>query len=249
MTHYLIAQLNDGRFGSTAILSSAGMATLHQPVAPGLVADSAYGMGWVVGPTNGVDTIWHNGDDTRNHAIVILVPDRQWGIVLLANAAGYELSLGVDDIAKGVLNLVLGQQPSAPSILQPVMKGVYWGVLLAPLLEVLGIGWGVRQLLHWRKRLAAGEVDWGWVRLAWHLLGPILPNLLVAWIFLWGLPQVTGMPLGGLMRLTPDFGVALVAAGVLGLGWSLARTVWIGLMLRTVQRQPRRGRQTVPANA
>jgi hypothetical protein len=35
------------------------------------------------------------------------------------------------------------------------------------------------------------------------------------------------------MRLTPDFGMALVAAGVLGLGWSLARTGWIWRILHT----------------
>src|SRR5215472_17273640 len=33
MAHYLIAQLNGGRFGDTAVLSAAGMATLHAPAA------------------------------------------------------------------------------------------------------------------------------------------------------------------------------------------------------------------------
>src|SRR5207302_1882135 len=31
MTHYLIAQMNEGRFGSTPILSSAGIVTMHAP--------------------------------------------------------------------------------------------------------------------------------------------------------------------------------------------------------------------------
>src|SRR5438128_9530052 len=31
MTHYLVAQMNGGRFGSTSVLSSAGIATMHAP--------------------------------------------------------------------------------------------------------------------------------------------------------------------------------------------------------------------------
>ncbi len=31
MTHYLVAQMNGGRFGSATVLSSAGIATLHAP--------------------------------------------------------------------------------------------------------------------------------------------------------------------------------------------------------------------------
>lgn len=249
ITHYLIAQLNEGRYGASAVLSATGMATLHRPAAPAFTPESAYGLGWVIGPTNGVNTIWHNGDDTRNRAWVILTPDSRWGVVLLANATGFELAVGADEIAKGVLNLLLGQQPPAPSILRPIMQGVYWGVLLTPLLEIIGIGWGVRQLLRWRRRVVAGELRWSWLRLGWGVLGPILSNLLVALLFLWGLPQYTGLPVTGIVRLIPDFGAMLMISALLAIGWSVVRTLWVLLTLRMVQQRPADGRQTAPASA
>jgi hypothetical protein len=249
MSHYLIAQLNGGRYGESAVLSATGIATLHRPAAPAFSSESAYGLGWVIGPTNGVNTIWHNGDDTRNRAWVLLTPDSQWGVVLLANATGFELAVGADEIAKGVLNLVLDQPPPTPSILRAIIKGVYWIVLLTPLLEILGIGWGVRQLLRWRKRVAAGEVRWGWLRLGWGALGPILPNLLVALLFLWGLPQYTGLPMTGIVRLIPGFGAALMMGGLLAIGWSIARTLWLWLTLRMVQQRPVDGRSIASASA
>src|SRR5207249_8810248 len=49
MTHYLIAQMNGGRFGSTSILSSAGIATMHAPAALREGGRDYYGMGWVNG--------------------------------------------------------------------------------------------------------------------------------------------------------------------------------------------------------
>jgi hypothetical protein len=157
--------------------------------------------------------------------------------------------VGADEIAKGVLNLVLDQPPPTPSILRAIIKGVYWIVLLTPLLEILGIGWGVRQLLRWRKRVAAGEVRWGWLRLGWGALGPILPNLLVALLFLWGLPQYTGLPMTGIVRLIPDFGAALMMGGLLAIGWSIARTLWLWLTLRMVQQRPVDGRSIASASA
>jgi len=155
----------------------------------------------------------------------------------LANATGYQIAVGIDEIAKGVLNLVLGQQPSAPSSQRLLMQGVYWGVLLMPLLQIIGIGWGVRQGIRWR-RVAAGAVRWSRLRLGWHLLGPILPNLLIAWFFLWGLPQFVGLPLPTLWRLLAEFGVALITAGLLGIGWSVARTLWVWSMLRHAHQPP-----------
>ncbi|MFL5972159.1 MAG: serine hydrolase domain-containing protein [Gaiellaceae bacterium] len=52
MTHYVISQLNFGRYDGTAVLSSAGIDELHRPAVPTPEADTSYGMGWFVGPRN-----------------------------------------------------------------------------------------------------------------------------------------------------------------------------------------------------
>ncbi len=52
--HFLIAQLNGGRFGSTTILSPQGIAAAHAPgVAVGDGGDT-YGLGWRTGSLGGV---------------------------------------------------------------------------------------------------------------------------------------------------------------------------------------------------
>src|SRR3989454_5496926 len=67
MTHYLVAQMNGGRFGSTSVLSSAGIATMHAPAVPREGRPDSYGMGWVNGPLAGVPAIWHGGNIFHFH--------------------------------------------------------------------------------------------------------------------------------------------------------------------------------------
>src|SRR5205807_8147276 len=49
LTHYLIAQMNEGRFGSATVLSSAGITTMHAPgvaLPKGGTHTGSYSMGW-----------------------------------------------------------------------------------------------------------------------------------------------------------------------------------------------------------
>ena len=58
MTHYLIAQLHDGSYDGTAVLSPAGTAEMHRAAVPTPAADTSYGMGWFVGPVNDLPAIF-----------------------------------------------------------------------------------------------------------------------------------------------------------------------------------------------
>ena len=56
MTHYLIAQLNGGRYGETAVLSPEGIAELHRPVAE-MDGGFGYGMGWAAGEVDDIAVV------------------------------------------------------------------------------------------------------------------------------------------------------------------------------------------------
>ena len=89
LTHYLIAQMNGGRFESATVLSSAGIATMHAPavaITEGAGTGSSYGMGWINGPLAGVPAIWHGGEDYNFHSLLLIEPQTHWGVVLLVNA-------------------------------------------------------------------------------------------------------------------------------------------------------------------
>ena len=118
MAQYLVAQLNEGRYLETAVLSPGGIAQLHRPaVAVGTHAGGdAYGMGWVV-RSSGEPMVWHVGDTANFHSDVALLPARHLGVVVLMNVNGnFAMTTNAQGvIAQGVQRLLLGEPPPAPS--------------------------------------------------------------------------------------------------------------------------------------
>jgi CubicO group peptidase (beta-lactamase class C family) len=192
MAHYLIAQMNGGRFEHAAVLSAAGIAALHAPAtvaAPG----TSYGMGWYNGPTNGVPTIWHEGSITNFTSYMILVPGSQWGVVVLSNEGGLptELTSSVANIAAGVTTLLVGRQlpPAGLSVgtLYLIVDGLLvliaalalWSALRLPRwYREFGRRW--RQPGRWKRGFTLVRLG---LRLVWEL---ILPALVL------GLPLLIG---------------------------------------------------------
>src|SRR6266567_9075293 len=183
MAHYLIAQMSGGRFENASVLSSAGMATMHAPAAV-MFPGTSYGMGWANGPINGVQTIWHNGSTGNFYSDMILVPESQWGIVVLSNESGLTalLSGSVENIAGGVMNMLVGQKPppSGPavgtlyliidSILVLISALVLWSALrLSRWSEEFGRRW--RQPGRWKRGFNIVRVG---LRLVWELVFPAL---------------------------------------------------------------------------
>ena len=121
LTHYLIAQMNGGRFESATVLSSAGIATMHAPavaITEGEGTGSSYGMGLYNGPLAGVPAIWHGGEDYNFHALLLIEPQTHWGVVLLVNANTLIPVDGAPNTAltsldAGVTRLLVGQPPQA----------------------------------------------------------------------------------------------------------------------------------------
>ena len=104
MAHFLIAQLNEGRYGNASVLSPEGVAAMHQPGVPTGTPGEAYGMGWEVGEVDGEPAIYHSGDNANYSAHVILLPEENRGVVLLLNANGVSINSGASQIARGVLS-------------------------------------------------------------------------------------------------------------------------------------------------
>jgi len=204
MTHYAIAQLSDGRYGDTSILSAQGITELHAP-AISTEGDEQYAMGWNVATLDGIPLVLHTGDIGHFHSVVVLMPDRGSGFILLANASGFEQIRQVDGIAGGVFNLLNGK-PAAPVSVPIHVRFLYWAVMLTPLLMILGIAYSWRR---WRNKGV------GYILLMALLYGG------VALLWLIVVPQLTESPFSSLRFIDPELAYAVLASAVLGFGWSV----------------------------
>jgi NADH dehydrogenase FAD-containing subunit/CubicO group peptidase (beta-lactamase class C family) len=82
MTHYLIAEMNGGRYGDASVLSPSGMAMRH--AAPG--GGNAYGLGWEFGRVGGRTLINHDGGTANFQSSLFIDPAARVGVYVAANA-------------------------------------------------------------------------------------------------------------------------------------------------------------------
>ena len=204
MTHFAIAQMNDGSYSDTSVLSPQGIAEMHAPAVPE-VGGSYWGIGWDVGEFEGMPAIGRVGDTGHFRAMIALLPEKGLGVILFANASGFEQSKSqvVDRIALGVFSM-LNDKPAEPVSVPFMMHFLYWSILMIPALQVLGIAFA------WQKH--EQMKTWGVVLI-------VILNLAVA-LSLLGYAQME-MPLRSLLVVNPELGIVAIAVATLGTGWSI----------------------------
>ena len=238
MTHYLIAQLNGGRYHDAQILAPSGIAELHRPQVP-VPADAsqgqgdeevAYGLGWWTKTRSGMPVVAHPGDLPTYHADMQLLPGEQIGIVLLMNANDRLTGERMRAMIEGVTNLMLGRQPAPIETGGGLAVLIFRMVLGLALLQLGMIAWSLRTLRRWSREPACRPH--GRLRLLWHVLLPLVFHLLLALLFLVGLPTLFNLPLSLLTESTPDIGVMAIGSGAIALAWAVVKAV---LTLRFLQ--------------
>ncbi len=152
MTHYLAAQMNGGRFGSTSILSSAGIATMHAPAVLREGGSGSYGMGWVNGPLAGVPAIWHDGNNVVASTRLLIAPQTHWGAILLVNANSLipvdGANTALTSLEDGVTRLLAGQTPQVSTSLTTFYL-IFDSILVV--LSALAL-WPLLRLRRWSRK-------------------------------------------------------------------------------------------------
>jgi CubicO group peptidase (beta-lactamase class C family) len=227
VAHYLIAYLNDGQYKGAQILSPAAIDEMHRPVAEinemGM-ALGHYGMGWTIQVTGESKIVWHSGDVPDFGAFMALVPEQKKGMVLLFNANHAMMKMTYDEVGMSAAQLLAGQTPTLHRF--DALALAMRGLILIPILQVIGVIATWRQLRYWRlepgSRPSRGRM---WGR---HILLPLIPNLSIALILI---PMLSKMR-GFLMFFMPDYSLIALVCGSFSLVWSFLRT---GLLLRAMQ--------------
>jgi CubicO group peptidase (beta-lactamase class C family) len=227
MAHYLIAQLNAGRYGNAQILSPAGIAEMHSP---GVDANSMgvdlgdYGMGWIITPTSQGNRIWHDGTNPDYFAYMALLPDQNRGMVLLVNANQLVMNFALAEIGDEGASLLAGVQPE--SIPWAVVPWSLRAFLIIPVFQILGVLLTFRAVRRWRTdaKRRPGPVR-KWV----HIVVPAILNLVlvVCAVYL-----VTSGVLKFYLFYMADLTWLALICGSFALVWIFVRTY---LILRVLQ--------------
>jgi CubicO group peptidase (beta-lactamase class C family) len=233
LSHYLIAQLNDGRYGSAQVLSPEGIAELRRPTVQFAMMGipGQYAMGWFVDGQDETRIVWHDGVVPDFFAYVAILPAQKRGLVLLMNADNFVMSnTALLEVGTGAAMLLAGGQPS--TTWSGLIPWALRGLLLIPAIQLVGVAATLRRLRSWRRyperRPSPAR------KRVLHVLLPIVPNLLLAatpiLLFASGLA-------GFLFIFGPDFSwLAVVCGGFAGI-WIFVRT---GLILWTLGKDTRR---------
>jgi len=224
MSHFLIAQLNDGRYASGSLLSAASAAAMQRAgVERG--AGGGYGFGWVVAPVGGVEAVWHDGVNETYHSLLLMEPGTRRGVVLLSNAFGivaYESAYR--ELESGIAQMLAGQEPAPAS--GPSLGSLYGIIdgLLATALALAGIP--LLNMRRWQRwllaRQQAGRLPRTRVllRAAWEI-GFALSFLLVVRLVI--VPGLGAHSWGEIFKGFPDFVLWLWVFALIGLVTGIAR--------------------------
>lgn len=238
LTHYLIAQLNEGRYGDVSILTAESIAAMHQPHTETIANESGYAMGWGTSPywdaeRADVRPTWigHDGAWVGFRTFISFVPEERTGIVVLMNTNDFAHETAFGGVANGLLLTAMELAPPPITIYEDDFTQnarLIGSILIA--VWVLRLISAVLTLRHWRRAPASRPRSaFGIAR---TVALPLLFDALLILYVLVGVPAQYESPLGTVIRFTPDIGLLLMLALALALGWGLLRT---GLFLTSLR--------------
>ncbi|MEZ4770633.1 MAG: serine hydrolase domain-containing protein [Caldilineales bacterium] len=102
MAHFMIAHLQNGRFGSRRFLSDDTARLMHSPLFQPDPRIMAYAYGFQTMERNGQTVLYHTGDSTYFHSQLMLLPEADTGLFVVFNSA--DSSLLRDDLLAAFLD-------------------------------------------------------------------------------------------------------------------------------------------------
>ncbi len=217
MTHYVAAQLNDGRYDDRQLVSPQGIATLHAS-GPEIGPATSYAMGWAIHRAPGATKIWHDGDVSNFNSHLRLLPEQHLGMVVLMNVGRTGNSAAIDRLIEGIAATVSGRGPATP-------VGAGWTarsrvMAVAPvLIAALWAWWSYRSLRRRRQPLAPPRG----ANRVWRVYMPLTVELGAAGFLLMGVPAAVQTPMATIALFTPDRFTVVMTTAVLALLCAIAR--------------------------
>ncbi len=205
LSHYLIAQGNEGRYKDAVVLSAKGTEEMHRPCKD---IGSPYAMGWYVVERRGRRLIHHPGDLSFFHTEAILVPDTGYGIVMLINQNNNPWMYRV--IADNILSLLAGNNVKSESLWTTYRFQSFLILGFVIILQAVLYGWSLTRLPRWKEKIRDKSPG--------NTVLRILPHFILAAILAFAIPALLSQWLNKeatwrfMFEFMPVFGVWLSAS-------------------------------------
>ena len=205
LARYLAIMMN----GRDDIISAKSKAAMLRPASD---ASPFYGFGWFIDADKG--TVFHTGESPGTETLATMVPAEKKGVVVLVNA-GSGIGFGETmELRNGISARALGLEYAGEGS-RWQQKAVFVGLALLPLVFLSSMIWA------WFHRdvLRAKSGTFG----LFSLWFPLLTTLVMAWSFLYLIPQLFGVSIGTLRLFQPDLALTMVATAATGVMWAVFR--------------------------
>ena len=216
--HYLLAQLNAGRYGGAAVLSPTGMAQLHTS---GVQSDGfSYAFGWRVSAIGGVPAVHHGGIVPHFRGKMVMLPEQGWGVAVLTNAStSFPLPIAPTShrMADAIAGYLIGEPLTTSSYNQST---IYLAITIGLVLVLFSQCMGLLKMNTWQAALAT--------RSRVRTIVDVVSEFVWPLVAVFGLPRFIGVPWSELLRGTPDLAWWLIVSISLGLLTALIKAfiVW-----------------------
>jgi hypothetical protein len=174
-------------------------------------------MGWEVQERDGMRLLRHDGTLEAFYASAVLLPEENYGVVLLANQVSFpHMLLAYEGMVQGVVDRLTGHTPN-PGISTTTVYLVF------SVIAVMTLAVQVRSLLHrdhWREQIQERGLSRSVLGVLWKLTFGLLVLLILPWLLI----QNAGLTAAkvSLLNYLPDVSLWLGTMAALSLteaGW------------------------------
>ncbi|WNC72028.1 serine hydrolase domain-containing protein [Thalassotalea psychrophila] len=219
ISHYMIAQLNSGRYLDNKLLSDASMQLYHTP------EKQHYAMGWLSRQLNGKKLVMHKGLVANYRSEIIMIPEEGLGVVVLINGQDSVFDGTVRMLPENVYLLLTGGKIRESRA--GTFDKVFYAITLILVLQLIGIPRTFLLIKRWKSGLPTLN-RWSYFR---FLVAPLVMSVLLSIAFLVVLPKANQMTVSDVLLFAPDISWAAIISGTLALAWGIIRTVLVGNVL------------------
>lgn len=196
LSKFLQVLLKKGKIENASLLSENSLKQMQTPFS------NRYGMGFSIGDWNGLHSIRHSGL-TRNYSSAInILPNQNYGIVILTNVNSF---YAVRYLMDGVIIRLNKQDKVAYIPYEMYFRYAILGLLLWTFIEFL------LRLNKWRKQKLVFTFSKNKNDIFW-----LFTNVFMALIWLFLVLYYTEIPLLSMTTLQPDLGYALFIGAIIG---------------------------------